>query len=55
MGKITDIKIMRGLSAGCNAEAMRVIGLMPDWKPGKQGGMSVPVRYTIPIRFTLNS
>ncbi|PTX44443.1 protein TonB [Christiangramia gaetbulicola] len=32
-------------------EARRVIGKLPEMKPGKQGGMAVPVSYTIPIRF----
>ena len=35
-------------------EALRVIGLMPKWKPGKQRGKAVRVRYTQPVLFRLN-
>lgn len=37
-----------------NEEAMRVVKLMPKWKPGKQRGKNVRVEYTIPIMFRLN-
>ncbi|MGZ2371304.1 TonB family protein [Ancylomarina sp. YFZ004] len=53
-GGIEDIKIMRGAEASLDAEAMRVIGTMPKWKPGKQNGKIVKVQYTIPINFALN-
>lgn len=52
-GKITNPKILRGIGGGCEEEALRVIGLMPDWKPGRQRGLPVRVRYNLPIRFEL--
>lgn len=52
-GEITDIEVLKGLGYGTEEEAKRVISSMPKWKPGKQNGRAVPVRYTLPIRFNL--
>ena len=53
-GKVDAIKIVRGVQADLDAEALRVIGLMPDWEPGMQGGKAVDVTYTLPIQFKLH-
>lgn len=53
-GEIVDIKIRRGVSPELNAEAVRVVKLMPKWKAGKQDGELVRVAYTLPIKFQLN-
>ncbi len=51
-GKISDVKILRGLDYGpVNEETLKVIKAMPDWIPGKQKGKNVAVRYTLPIQF----
>ena len=52
-GSITQIKIIRGIGGGCDEEAMRVVQMMPKWKPGKQRGKEVRVAYDMPIKFTL--
>ncbi|MCX6230618.1 MAG: TonB family protein [Bacteroidetes bacterium] len=52
-GKISNIKILRGIGGGCDDEAIRVIRLMPEWKPGKQNGQAVPVQFNMPIKFVL--
>ncbi|WP_114781960.1 energy transducer TonB [Botryobacter ruber] len=52
-GEISDIQVLRGLGAGCDEEAIRVIKGMPKWTPGKQNGRAVPVRYNLPVKFTL--
>ena len=36
-----------------DAEAMRLVNMMPKWKPGKQRGKEVNVKYTLPIHFRL--
>lgn len=54
-GKIQDVTIVKGLSPETDAEAKRVIALMPDWAPGKQDGKPLHVKYTLPIRFYLNN
>jgi periplasmic protein TonB len=53
-GTITDVKVLRGIMSECDTEAVRVIKLMPPWKPGKQNGRFVNVRYTVPLKFRLN-
>lgn len=53
-GKITNIKVIRGIGFGCDKEAIRVLKKMPPWDPGEMGGKAVPVYYTFPITFRLN-
>lgn len=50
-GSITGINIIRSFSEESKAEAIRVIKLMPKWKPGMDKGKVVRVQYTIPISF----
>lgn len=52
-GKVTDVTVIRSLSPGCDAEAVRVINKMPNWKPGTQKGIPVSVYYTLPIVYKL--
>lgn len=52
-GKIRDVQVMRGIGAGCDEEAIRVVREMPNWIPGKQRGNSVSVRFALPITFKL--
>jgi protein TonB len=52
-GKLTDITVVRSLSPGCDAEAVRVVRMMPDWKPGTQKGVPVDVYYTLPVVFRM--
>lgn len=54
-GSVTDVKVLRGVDASLDKEAVRVINSMPKWKPGKQRGKPVRVSYTLPINFTLTS
>lgn len=53
-GAVSNAKVIRGLSADCDAEALRVVNLMPKWTPGEQDGKKVKVAYNLPIRFALN-
>jgi periplasmic protein TonB len=53
-GSISEVKTIRGISADCDKEAERVVNMMPKWKPGKQNGKSVFVRFVLPIKFKLN-
>ena len=52
-GSVQDIQIKRGVDPALDAEAVRVVSSMPKWEPGRQRGVAVPVRYTIPINFRL--
>ena len=53
-GKITDPTIARSVSPELDAEAIRVVKAMPDWKPGTQRGQAVNVKFNIPISFRLD-
>lgn len=53
-GSISDLQIVRGVDPLLDAEALRVLGLMPDWKPGTQRGQAVNVRFTLPVVFRLS-
>ena len=52
-GSITEACIARSIHPSLDAEALRVIGSMPNWMPGKQNGEPVRVKYTVPITFKL--
>ncbi|MBR5205505.1 MAG: energy transducer TonB [Bacteroidaceae bacterium] len=52
-GSITNAKIIKGVDPHLNNEALRVVNLMPKWKPGKHKGKKVRVRYSMPILFRL--
>lgn len=54
-GKITNVSIIHSLSPGCDAEAVRVVNLMPKWKPGTQKGKPAKVYYTLPFEFRMKS
>lgn len=51
-GTVGNIKIVKGIGAGCDEEAMRVLALT-KWEPGKQRGRPVNVRMIIPVIFTM--
>jgi TonB family protein len=52
-GRMRHLNILSGIGGGCDEEALRVVQLMPDWKPGVLEGNPVKVKLTIPIRFSL--
>ena len=52
-GRIAGPKILKGIGYGCDEEAIRLTKLMPPWKPGRQNGKPVAIRYQLPIRFVL--
>ncbi|HEY9005554.1 MAG TPA: energy transducer TonB [Ohtaekwangia sp.] len=52
-GKVTNVKTIKGISAECDKEAERVIGMLPNWKPGMQNHSPVSVRMTVPIKFQM--
>lgn len=52
-GSIVEPKVIKSLDPSCDKEALRVIKAMPKWTPGRQGGKTVRVRYTVPVQFML--
>ena len=53
-GSIVDAEVIRGIDPSLDKEALRVINTMHKWKPGKQRGKPVRVKFTVPINFRLN-
>ena len=54
-GSLSDVKAIKGIGAGCDSEAVRVVQNSPAFKPGKQRGKPVRVRMMMPIVFKLNN
>ena len=52
-GRLIDVKAIKGIGAGCDEEAVRVLKEAPAWKPGKQRGKPVKVKMVLPIYFQL--
>ena len=52
-GSISEVKAVKGIGAGCDEEAVRIIQSAPNWTPGKQRGKSVKQRMVLPITFKL--
>lgn len=52
-GSITEVRAVKGIGAGCDEEAVRVVQSSPNWNPGKQRGKPVKQRMVLPITFKL--
>ncbi|MBQ0157303.1 MAG: energy transducer TonB [Bacteroidales bacterium] len=53
-GTISDIEVVRGVHPLLDEEAMRVVGKMPKWKPGKLMDKTVRTKYSLPVFFKLS-
>ena len=52
-GRVTNVKVLRGVDDSLDKEAVRVVSQSPKWKPGKQRDRAVKVTYTFPVIFQL--
>lgn len=52
-GSISDARVVQSVSSDCDAEALRVVRLLPKYIPAKQNGKPVRTRYKLPFRFVL--
>lgn len=52
-GKVSNVKVLRGVDPSLDKEAVRVVSMSPKWKPGKQRDRAVKVTYTFPVIFQL--
>jgi len=52
-GSVTNVRAVKGIGAGCDEEAERVMSAVPKFKPGKQRGRPVRVKMVLPIYFKL--
>ena len=50
-GSLSDSTVIRSVHPIVDREALRLVGQMPKWKPGKRAGIPVRVRYCLPIKF----
>lgn len=53
-GELQSFDVVKDGGDDFNKEVVRVLKKMPKWNPGKKGGQSIPVYYTIPVKFTSN-
>lgn len=53
-GNVKNATIVRGVAPSVDQEALRVVSNLPKWKPGRQKGETVNVKFTVPINFQLN-
>ena len=52
-GTLDQFKVIKGIGAGCDEEALRIMQLAPPWEPGKQRGKPVKQRMVLPLYFKL--
>ncbi|WP_163214978.1 energy transducer TonB [Bacteroides sp. 519] len=52
-GSVGNVKLIRGIDADLDKEALRIVNLMPKWTPGRQMGRAVKVSYILPVMFKL--
>ena len=52
-GSVDQVKVVKGIGAGCDAEASRVVKLLDQWTPGTKEGHPVDMHITLPIKFAL--
>ncbi len=54
-GVLSNFKVLRGIGAGCDEEALRVVRLLPPWQAGTLNGLEVRSSYVLPITFMLGN
>ena len=52
-GSADRVQILKGIDSLLDNEAVRVVKRLPKFKPGKQGGVPVPVWFTLPVNFKI--
>ena len=52
-GQLSNIRVVKSVHRALDKEALRIVNLMPRWIPGEQNGVTVRVKYIIPIRFSV--
>ncbi|MBR5158266.1 MAG: energy transducer TonB [Bacteroidaceae bacterium] len=52
---IEEPEVVKSVHPSLDAEAVRLISSMPNWKPGIHRGKPVRTKYTLPVNFRLHS
>lgn len=50
-GNATNPMVLRSTNPALDEEALRIVSLMPKWKPGRQAGKNRNVKFTFPVTF----
>lgn len=53
-GRVTRPEVIKHVSSSLDEEALRIVSMMPEWKPGKKNGVEVKVKFTFPVVFRLS-
>ncbi|MDR1679746.1 MAG: TonB family protein [Prevotellaceae bacterium] len=54
-GRVSEVKVLKGVDPALDAEAVRLVKAMPPWNPGRHGDAPVRSRFTLPITFKLQN
>ena len=54
-GSVSDVKLAKGIDRDLDNEALRVVKRMPKWQPGKNNGVAVRTKFTLPVTFKLQN
>jgi protein TonB len=54
-GSVTDVRLKKGISPGLDAEAIRIVSIMPPFIPGTRLGKNVTVRFMLPLLFKIDA
>jgi protein TonB len=49
-GRITNVKVVKGIGSGCDEEVVKLLENSPRWSPGVQKGQKVRVEKTMSIQ-----
>ncbi len=52
-GSVSNVKVLQSVYRSLDAEAIRVVQILPNWSPGIMDGKPVRIKYVLPINFTL--
>lgn len=52
-GNLTELTVVKGIGAGCDEEAVRLLKSAPKWQPARQGGQLVSKKAVMPVKFKL--
>lgn len=52
-GSVNELKVVRGLNEDIGREMLRVVGMMPNWIPGRVDGENIRVQFNLPVKFKL--
>ena len=54
-GLVHDIQIVKGIGGGCDESVLAAVQQLPQFTPGRQAGIPVPVRFTVPVTFQIGA